>query len=209
MGEESNPAELVEHQPEWSQRASDLMSGIRDALGELEGSTSASLDHIGSTSVPELAAKPVVDLQLRIWPLPSEEDLVARLEPLGFVRDRGSRPDSPGVDRDLPRGSIDVDPVVWEKLLFSHTGERAILHVRRTDSPWGLYTIWFRDWLRATPDARQRYEAVKRSLSVHQVGKVDYDDYTRGKTAFFDDVQAEFEAWAAVRAALDAGDHRA
>lgn len=198
MGKETNPAALVEHQAEWSQRASQLLSGIRDALKGMEGSGSASLDHIGSTSVSGLAAKPFLDIQLRISPLPSEEDLIARLEPLGYVRARGFRPDSPGVDRDLPRGSIEVDPVVWEKLLFSHEDAQAILHVRRADSPWGLYTIWFRDWLRARPDARRRYEAVKRTLSAQQVGKADYDDYTRAKTAFFDDVQAEFEAWASV-----------
>ncbi len=86
---------------------------------------------------------------------------------------------------------------MWEKLLFSHEGAQAILHVRRADSPWGLYTIWFRDWLRADPDARQRYEAVKRTLSAQQVGRADYDDYTLAKTAFFDEVQVEFEAWAA------------
>lgn len=197
VSKETNPAALAEHQAAWSQRASDLLSGIRDALKGMEGSDSAELDHIGSTSVPALAAKPFVDMQLRISPLPPEDDLIARLEPLGYIRARGSRPDSPGVDRDIPRGSIGVDPVVWEKLLFWHEDAQAILHVRRADSPWGLYTVWFRNWLRATPDARERYEAVKRTLSAQQVGKADYDDYTLAKTTFFDDVQAEFEAWAA------------
>jgi dephospho-CoA kinase len=139
-----------------------------------------------------------VDLQLRISPLPSEAELITRLEPLGYVRARGSRPDSPGVDRDLPRGSETVDPLVWEKLLFWHEDDQAILHVRRADSPWGLYTIWFRDWLRANAEARQRYEAVKRTLSVQQIGKADYDDYTLAKTEFFDQVQSEFESWAAM-----------
>lgn len=198
MGEEPNPAALVEHQAGWTRRALQLLSDVRVALEGMEGSDAARLDHIGSTSVSGLVAKPILDLQVRISPLPSEEDLIARLEPLGYIRARGSRPDSPGVDRDLPRGSIQVDPVVWQKLLFWHEDAQAILHVRRADSPWGLYTIWFRDWLRARPDARRRYEAVKRTLSAQQVGKADYDDYTRGKTAFFDDVQAEFEAWASV-----------
>lgn len=54
-----------------------------------------------------------------------------------------------------------------------------------------------RDWLRESTDARQRYETVKRTLSVQQIGKADYDDYTLAKTEFFDQVQSEFEAWAA------------
>ncbi|MGM7667975.1 GrpB family protein [Microbacterium sp. A93] len=196
MSDEENPAALVEHQAEWVQRASRLLAEVLDAVDGLDGAEAATLDHIGSTSVPGLAAKPFVDLQLRISPLPSETDLVARLTPLGYVRARGSRPDSPGVDRDIPRGSIEADPRVWEKLLFWHEDAQAILHVRRADSPWGLYTVWFRNWLRANTDACQRYETVKRTLSAQQIGKADYDDYTLAKTEFFDRVQSEFEAWA-------------
>lgn len=196
MSDEENPAALVEHQTDWARRAARLLSGLSDALTGLTGAEEATLDHIGSTAVPGLPAKPFLDLQLRISPLPREADLSSRLDQLGFVRARGARPDSPGVDRDIPRGSAPVDPAVWEKLLFWHEEEQAILHVRRADSPWGLYTIWFRDWLRARPDARHRYEVEKRRLSAGQRGKADYDDYTRAKTEYFDKVQSEFETWA-------------
>lgn len=57
---EENPAALVEHQAEWAQRASRLLSGVRDAMDGLDGAEAATLDHIGSTSVPGLAAKPFV-----------------------------------------------------------------------------------------------------------------------------------------------------
>ncbi|MGI6877298.1 GrpB family protein [Microbacterium sp. gxy059] len=142
--------------------------------------------------MPWLAAKPFVDLQVRILPLPSEERLAARLAPIGYVRSRGSRPDSPGVDRDIPRGDEEVADEVWEKRLFVRGEGGAILHVRRADSPWGRYTVRFRDWLRATPAARERYEAVKRELSARERGKADFDDCTRAKTAFFDEVQHLF-----------------
>ncbi|MDF2044947.1 GrpB family protein [Microbacterium sp. Kw_RZR3] len=72
-----------------------------------------------------------------------------------------------------------------------------MLHVRRLDSPWGQCTVWFRDWLRAHPAERDRYARIKEALSAEQVGKTDYDDYTRAKTVFFDEVQVEFEGWAA------------
>ncbi|WP_194763147.1 GrpB family protein [Microbacterium sp. UFMG61] len=199
MSDGTNPAALVEHQDEWMHRAGRMLSTLLPALDGLSGIEAVSLDHIGSTSVPGLPAKPLLDLQLRISPLPDDVDLCRRLEPLGYVRARGSRPDSPGVDRDQPRGSVTVDPAVWEKSLFWHEGEQAILHIRRSDSPWGLYTVWFRDWLRAVPEARDRYAAEKRRLSVEQIGKPDYDDYTRAKTGFFDLVQSEFESWAAAR----------
>jgi GrpB-like predicted nucleotidyltransferase (UPF0157 family) len=63
--------------------------------------------------------------------------------------------------------------------------------------------VWFRDWLRTDELARQRYEAIKRTLSEQQVGKRDYDDYTLAKTAFFDEVQQEFEQWAATAGVAD------
>lgn len=195
MGETRNPAALVDHDPEWSLVAGALLAEVREALLGLPGAEGAHYDHIGSTSVPGLAAKPFVDLQVRLLPLPDDGELIARLEPIGFARAQGSNPDSPGVHRDIPRGNERVDPAVWAKSLFWHADHQAILHIRRSDSPWGRHTVWFRDWLREHPAQAARYERMKRELSAEQVGKADYDEYTLAKTAFFDAVQADFEAW--------------
>jgi dephospho-CoA kinase len=194
-----NPAALHEHDPAWAARAAACLSEVRRALTGLPGADAAVCDHIGSTSVPGLAAKPYVDLQVRIVPLPDHDELDARLEPLGYERALGARPDSPGVSRDIPRGDEPVADEVWEKRLYVRRADDVILHVRRSDSPWGHYTVWFRDWLRAHPDERDRYEATKRDFSARNAGKPDYDDYTRAKTAYFDLVQGSFVAWAAGR----------
>ncbi len=191
-----NPAALHEHDPAWGRRATRHLVHVEQALGGLPGADEAVYDHIGSTSVPGLAAKPYIDLQVRMLPLPTHAQLVPRMEPLGFDRARGSRPDSPGVSRDIPRGDEQPPDEVWEKRLYVHRQESVILHVRRSDSPWGRYTTWFRDWLRAHPAERARYEQTKRQLSENNIGKSDYDDYTRAKTAFFDDVQQAFTDWA-------------
>jgi GrpB-like predicted nucleotidyltransferase (UPF0157 family) len=74
--------------------------------------------------------------------------------------------------------------------------QSSILHIRCTDSPWGHYTVWFRNWLGAHPEARQRYEDTKRRLSAENAGKPDYDDYTRAKTAFFKEMHPVFCQWA-------------
>lgn len=66
-------------------------------------------------------------------------------------RAAGARPDSPGVDRDMPRGDETVGVDVWAKRLFVGDGGSTILHVRRQDSPWGRYTVWFRDCRRSYP----------------------------------------------------------
>lgn len=84
---------------------------------------------------------------------------------------------------------------MWEKRLYFRRTDGVVLHVRRSDSPWGRYTVWFRDWLRAHPEARESYESTKRELSARNVGKADYDDYTRAKTKFFDEVQESFIRW--------------
>ncbi|ABL79537.1 GrpB family protein [Nocardioides sp. JS614] len=191
-----NPAALQAHDPAWAPRAAGYLARARAALGGLPGAGDALYDHIGSTSVPGLAAKPYVDLQIRILPLPTHDELGHRLTPLGFERAPGARPDSPGVDRDLPIGDEHVSAEVREKRLYVHREESAILHIRRADSPWGRYTVWFRDWLRAHPAERERYENTKRKLSLKNAGKPDYDDYTRAKTVFVDDVQQEFAIWA-------------
>lgn len=193
---DDNPAALVDHDPEWLPRAAKLLDQIRAAFQGLPGAAEAEFDHIGSTSVPGLAAKPFLDLQVRILPLPSDVELSSRLAPIGFERAKGARPDSPGVHRDTPRGDERVPCEVWEKSLFFAAEASAILHVRRTDSPWGRYTVWFRDWLRAHPDARRGYEATKRELSEANIGKADYDDYTRAKNVFFDEVHSVFTTWA-------------
>lgn len=199
MAETSNPAELHEYDGAWPVRAAASLADIRERLADLPGASDAAFEHIGSTSVPGLAAKPYLDLQIGILPLPEDREVAARLADLGFERALGSRPDSPGVYRDVPRGSERVPDAVWEKAIFFDAEERIILHVRRSDSPWARYTVWFRDWLRAHPEQRDRYARMKRELSVQFVGAPDYDDYTRAKTAFFDEVQAEFESWARSR----------
>jgi dephospho-CoA kinase len=191
-----NPAALSEYDEEWPACARRHLRAIESALSDLPGANSARFDHIGSTSVPGLAAKPLIDLQVAISPLPDDDRLRECLGPLGYRRAAGSRPDSPGVYSDIPRGSRVVDDDAWTKSLFVSSDGSVIIHVRRADSPWAQYTVWFRDWLRAHADRRAEYEVVKRTLSAQQVGKDDYDDYTRGKTAFFDQVQNEFEVWA-------------
>jgi GrpB-like predicted nucleotidyltransferase (UPF0157 family) len=157
-----------------------------------------SFEHIGSTSVPGLPAKAYIDLQVLVSELPAPDLLDRALAPTGFVPTTGSRPDSPGVHRDVPRGSEQVPDEVWRKRLFVHDIDgpgAAVLHIRLSTSPWGRYTLWFRDWLRAHPEARDRYASFKAGVAAEHADDADHDDYTRAKTALFDEVQDQFEAW--------------
>lgn len=193
------PAVLVEHRPEWSASAEQLLDDLRVALSTaaFEEPTAWSVDHIGSTSVPGLAAKNIIDLQIRLRVLPDDNALRGLLAPFGYLPSAGSRPDSPGVTRDDPCGDVSLPDEVWDKRLFVRpdSGQQVVLHVRRSDSPFGWHTVWFRNWLRAHPSERDRYEAVKRRLADEHASDADYDDYTRGKSCYFADVRGAVEAW--------------
>lgn len=175
------------HDPRWASRAESQLQGLRQALAPLVPDLAAcSFEHIGSTAVPGLAAKPVVDLQVRLPALPETAALDRALAPLGWEPARGSRPDSPGVTHDLPAPGDHEPASVWVKRLFTSTDptQRGILHVRLTASPFGRRTVAFRDRLRAEPDLRQAYEQLKTDLAAEHAEDQDYDDYTRGKTTF-------------------------
>lgn len=128
------PAVLVEHRPEWSASAEQLLDDLRVALSTaaFEEPTAWSVDHIGSTSVPGLAAKNIIDLQIRLRVLPDDNALRGLLAPFGYLPSAGSRPDSPGVTRDDPCGDVSLPDEVWDKRLFVRpdSGQQVVLHVR-------------------------------------------------------------------------------
>ncbi len=186
---------LIPYDDTWPAAAERLLADVRRALAPLDPTGDVDYQHIGSTSVPGLAAKPFLDLQVRMPRLPDRDTLEPLLREVGFFPEAGARPDSPGVHRDHPRGGRQVPDEVWEKRLFTSTDPPAILHVRRADSPWGEFTLRFRDWLRQHPDERARYQRTKLALAGEHADDPDYDDYTRAKTAYFDRVQPLFERW--------------
>jgi len=181
------PPVLHPHDSLWAARAEDQLQALRRALIPLVPDLAAcSFDHIGSTAVPGLASKPVVDLQVRLPALPETAALDRALAPLGWEPARGSRPDSPGVTHDLPTPGDHEPACVWAKQLYTSTdpAQRGILHVRLSASPFGRRTVAFRDRLRAEPELRRAYEQLKTELAAEHAEDRDYDDYTRGKTTF-------------------------
>ena len=187
--------QIVSYDPGWPDLADEWMSRVRDGLSAAGVAVDSPIEHIGSTAVPGLAAKPYIDLQLLVADLPDPSRLESALRGSGFVRALGSRPDSPGVHADIPRPGCGSDR--HEKVLLfadtSTTSDRidgVILHVRRADSPFADFVRSFRDWLRSDPAARGSYEGIKRELAAGFADAPDYDDYTRAKSAFMDHAQS-------------------
>ena len=178
-----NPIVIVEYRPEWPEEFTEVARPIHEALGEL----ALRVDHIGSTAVPGLAAKDIIDVQVTVRDFTPE--LEAAFQRAGYSRLEFNRdhrpPTATGPDRD------------WEKQMYRPgPGTRRInLHVRRAGSPNGRYALLFRDYLRAHPLAAAAYGQAKVALAKHD--PTDWDLYYDVKDPVCDIIMAGAEDWAA------------
>ncbi|MGW3117843.1 GrpB family protein [Streptomyces sp. NPDC001107] len=149
---------VVDYDPGWPRRAAAAAAALRAAAPGLF----VALEHIGSTAVPGLAAKPVIDLMAAVPALADVGPHEPALAALGF------RPHDNGMTDRLLYVRAEVG-------LRSH-----ILHVVTQDSWLTRNQRILRDYLRAHPEEAARYAALKRALVA--AGTPDRD-YSRTKTA--------------------------
>ncbi len=163
---------LAPPQPHWASEGERLAARLRHlAPGALR------VEHVGSTSVPGLAAKDVLDLQVEVSDWAAARAVSEPLAAGGFPR----RED---IDADPPRPSVDPDPAQWRKCFHASAdpGRAANVHVRVAGSAGARLALAFRDRLRQDDAARADYEALKRRLLAAHPD--DVDAYAEGKTAF-------------------------
>ena len=174
--------ELVASDATWPAQAERLLARLTLAFGDV----ARTADHIGSTAVPGLAAKDVIDLQVGVGSLADADDadLVRRLAAAGFPRPEGAAHDNA------------KDGTAWPKRFHasSDPGRPANIHVREVGSPGWRWALMFRDWLRADQQAARDYEAEKRRLVATAADTAEYAD---AKEPWFDAVNDRVEAWAA------------
>lgn len=140
--------------------------------------------HIGSTAVPGLPAKDVLDLQLSVASLEDADAIAPALAKAGF-------PAQPGSWRDNPKPAF-PDPAHWEKRLHGNAdpGRPVNLHVRVQGSPGWRYALAFRDWLRANPEMAAAYLAEKercRAIHAQDTSNVGYAECKEGWFTHFAD----------------------
>ena len=146
------------------------------------------IDHIGSTAVPGLAAKDVIDIQVTVRDLGDPEHVRA-LKGAGF-RHKAS------VDADLLTGMAPDSPERRKQYFREPEGERrAHIYIRQAGRLNQRYALLFRDYLRSEGAARQAYEAVKRRLA--DIYPHDIDGYLAIKDPVMDVIHAGAEHWAA------------
>jgi GrpB-like predicted nucleotidyltransferase (UPF0157 family) len=175
---------IVNYRAEWTKEFREIASRLEQALGDL----ALRIDHIGSTSVPGLAAKDVIDMQITVHDLTSE--LEAAFLRAGYVR-RGE------VTHDHRPPTTTGSEHEWQKQYYQPAppARRTHVHVRRAGSANGRYALLFRDYLRTHPLAAAAYAQVKQALAHH--GPTDLDLYYDVKDPVCDIIMAGAEGWAA------------
>ncbi|MAT95948.1 MAG: hypothetical protein CL608_02175 [Anaerolineaceae bacterium] len=168
----------------WPQEFAKIEKALSAALGPL----ALRIDHIGSTSVPGLGAKDVIDVQVTVTALTKEVRQV--LLNAGFQQFREVATDH------VPPGA-DPTPENWRKFLFVQPGgqRRAHIHVRVAGKPNQLYPLLFRDYLRAHPRSAQAVEIIKRQLAKHHGD--DVETYYDIKDPVYDLIWDAAQTWAA------------
>ena len=174
---------ITPYQSNWPTEFVRIGGGLREALGDL----ALRIDHIGSTAVPGLAAKDVIDVQVTARSLdPAIEEA---LRGIGYLR-------LAHITRDhVPPGHAD-DASQWTKWFYKGpAAERPVnLHVRLEGRPNQRYALLFRDYLRAHPPIAAAYAQIKLAMVTH--GIADQDAYYDIKDPVCDIIIAGAEAWA-------------
>ena len=161
----SGPVLLADYDPEWPRLFEREAARIRTALGE----RALQIEHVGSTSVPGLAAKPIIDIILVVANSANEQDYVPPLEAAGYVlRIR--------------------EPEWFEHRVFKGPDTNVNMHVFSSGCEEIQRMLAFRDWLRRNDSDRELYERSKRELAQREWKYV--QNYADAKTSVVEAIVA-------------------
>jgi GrpB-like predicted nucleotidyltransferase (UPF0157 family) len=163
------PILVEEHDPAWADRFAAVGGRIRAVLGDLV----LAVEHVGSTSVPGLAAKPVIDVDLLVADTADESRYVPALQAAGY--------------------RLVLREPWWHghRMLVTTSGD-VHLHVWPSDAPEPVRHRIFRDWLRSHPEDRELYASTKLRLASETADRP--GDYNLAKNAVIDEIYARIFA---------------
>lgn len=160
---------IVDYDPRWPELFGREADRIRAVLGRL----ALRIEHTGSTSVPGLAAKPIIDLLLVVADSADEDAYVLALEAAGYV--------------------LRIREPHWhEHRMFNGPDSEINLHVFSSGCPEIDRVLMFRDWLRANAADRELYARTKLALAQKEWRHV--QDYADAKTVVIEEILARARA---------------
>ncbi|KRD13046.1 dephospho-CoA kinase [Mycobacterium sp. Root265] len=168
---------VVPSDPSWPDQARRIVARLQTTCGH----RAVRVDHIGSTAVPGLDAKDVIDVQVTVASLEVADELADGLLAAGYPRVAAITADNPH----------SADTAVWHKRFHASAdpGRPTNVHIRVDGWPNQQFALLCVDWLKANPGVRQDYLAVKRAA----LGTPDYAD---AKEPWFLDAYHRAWEWA-------------
>ncbi|NHJ31546.1 MAG: GrpB family protein [Asgard group archaeon] len=163
----STPIILEKYNPKWPDFFKEEKEEIEKTLGHLI----VKIEHIGSTAVPGMGGKPIIDIMIGVREKENTEKCIPLLESIGYVFDPERHEDFP------ERKSLDKRT----------KGIKIHLYIVDINSEYWSRHILFRDHLRANPEIAREYNKLKEEL----VKKYRYDreSYSKGKAKFIKKVE--------------------
>ena len=154
---------IVDYDPQWPE----LFGREADSIRAVLGSRAVRIEHTGSTSVPGLVAKPIVDLLLVVTDSADEESYVPALEAAGY--------------------RLRIREAHWyEHRMFNGPGTDINLHVFSSGCPEIDRILMFRDWLRSSAEDRELYARTKLELAGKEWK--DVQSYADAKTGVIEEI---------------------
>jgi len=163
----SSPVRIVDHDPQWAILYEEEKLRILAVIGH----KLMAIEHIGSTAVPGLGAKPIVDIMAAVLGSTDADECLPLLKPLGY-EDVTPQPENPD----------------WYYCLGKRNRGKHLYHlhlVRFNGEHWKKHLL-FRDFLRTHPEVAQRYHELKKKLATKY--QSDRERYTEAKTSFIESV---------------------
>jgi len=189
----SPPVQLVPADPVWPDQAARIVARLKTACG----ANALRVDHIGSTAVPGLDAKDVIDIQVTIESLAAADELTAALRSAGYPRIDDVSSDVVKLDARSTAERFDHsgDAALWRKRLHGSAdpGRPTFVHLRVDGWPNQQFALLFVDWLKANPDVRDEYLSVKRDAERAASPDGDIERYLAVKEPWF--LEAYPRAW--------------
>lgn len=168
IGLKRGTVKLCEHEKEWEIEAQNTISRLKKILGNVAND----IQHVGSTAIPSIKAKPIIDIAVAVDDFNDVLALEKELKDEGFYY--------------RPQSDLGGQLLFASGSLYEGTGDLQthFIHVVRTNSMDWINYINFRDYLNSTPTVAKEYEELKVSLAMQAPIDSGREKYLKGKHDF-------------------------